>query len=65
MQRDAKLLQFNFNPVSIFGQIVTLFPDLTTFQNIVTKSFGHRTDLSQGGDPSQSAGRRSSRVKSW
>ena len=34
--------QFNFNPVSIFGKIVTLFQDLTSFHSKVTKSFGHR-----------------------
>ena len=41
----SKFGQFDFNPVSIFGQIVTLFQDLTLFHSKVTKSFGHSRQI--------------------
>ena len=40
----SKFGQINFNPVTKYSQILTIFRDLTLFRNIVTKSFGHWTD---------------------
>ena len=37
----SKFGQINFNPVTKYSQILTIFRDLTKFRNIVTKSFGH------------------------
>ena len=39
----SKFGQINFNPVTKYSQILTIFRDLTLFRNIVTKSFGHWT----------------------
>ena len=38
----SKFGQINFNPVTKYSQILTIFRDMTKFRNIVTKSFGHR-----------------------
>ena len=44
----SKLGQINFNPVTTYSHILTIFRDLTKFRNIVTKSFGHREEVTAG-----------------
>ena len=39
----SKFGQINFNPVTKYSQVLTIFRDFTKFRNIVTKSFGHWT----------------------